>query len=180
MKKILLCSIFTLLFSLNGYAEDFHFSRMSKSTQQKVLKIWRKELRKEMQQIVKSLPMQIDSTTTIDGAFFLNNSLTYLASISDEGIQEVLADTGAEMSVEEFWDNDFYQSYMKTTMFSQSKNYVCTNAQLNVHLDIGTIESVKYQYTRDDGRNLFESVIDNCDGYEKKPFVLPNGHRLFP
>ena len=169
-----------LLFFGNLSAEDIHYSTLPKSVQNQIQKEWRNRMRIGMKKIVSSLPLQIDSITTIDSAVFLDNRIIYLASVNDEALKDQLEQEGENISINEFWESPLVMSYMKTHMYSHSKNYVCSNPGLRVHIDIGTITGVEYRYIRNGGHHLFETKIDNCSGYDLKPIKLPNGSRLFP
>jgi len=180
MKKYLL--LLSCIFLLNGnvYAKDLYFSHLSKVAQAKLLAVWRNETKKEVRELAKQMPVQLDAATFIDSVMYLNNSLVYIASVDDEEMMQTFRDEGFEISAEEFWNDEVAKSYMKTYMTTIATNSVCSTPVLNVHLTIGTIRLVKYTYRRDNGFKLFDVNIKDCKGYETEPVVLPNGNRLFP
>lgn len=180
MKKYILLLSCIFLLSGNAYAKDLYFSHLSKGAQAKVLEFWRNETKKEIRELAKQMPVQLDAATFIDSVMYLNNSLVYIASVDDEEMRQAFRDDGFEISAEEFWNDELAKSYMKTYMTTIATNSVCSTPVLNVHLTIGTIRSVKYKYRRDNGFNLFDVDIKDCKGYETEPLVLPNGNRLFP
>lgn len=161
-------------------AKDVYFSKLPEQVKTEITKEWRFALRRGIGKIVKSLPMQIDAVTTIDSAVFVNNKVVYLASVDDESLKAQFELEGEALTADGFWNDEFVMSYMKAHMYKHSKNYVCTDPSLRVHMEIGTISGVEYRYIRDGGHHLFVTEIDDCYGYELKPIQLPNGNRLFP